>query len=130
MGVWHRTIFLIIRARRRPSTRTPPKMTMRALVSSSLNHRSLRVRWYEVWSVALSRRGLRRGVDDVVVGGRLHRTVASTVQWKGPNLGSDVGYRGLFVVTGRDPQCLILDHFKFIHMGGAPFCEPYGCGIV
>ena len=31
-----------------------------------------------------------------MVGGRLHRTVASTVQWKGPNLGSDVGYRGLF----------------------------------
>ena len=96
-------------------------MTMGALVSSSLNHRSLRGRWYEAWSVALSRRGLRGGVDDEVVGGRLHRTVPSTVQWKGPNLGSDVGYRGFFVVAGRDPQCLILNHFKFIHMGGGPY---------
>ena len=98
------------------------------LSSSSLNHRSLRVRWYEAWSVALNRRGLwgGGGIDDEVVGGRLHRTVASTVQWKGPNLGPDVGYRGLFVVAGRDPQCLILDLFKFIHMGGRFFVNDMG----
>ena len=65
----------------------------------------------------------------VWVGGRLHRTVATTVlgapSGEGPK--SEVGHRGLLMAAGLDPLSL-MDHFKFIHVDWTRtfFCERNG----
>ena len=51
-------------------------------------------------------------------------------QGEDPSLHPEVGRRGLLIASGRDPQGFVLDHLKFVQMGGRYLGEPHGGSIV
>ena len=50
-------------------------------------------------------------------------------QGEDPSLRPEVGRRSLLMASGRDPQGFVLDHLKFVQIGGC-LGEPDGGGIV
>ena len=51
-------------------------------------------------------------------------------QGEDPSLCPEVGRRGLLMASGRYPQGFVLDHLKFVQMGGGYLGEPDGGSIV
>ena len=51
-------------------------------------------------------------------------------QGEDPSLGSEVGQRGFLMAVGPDPQSLVSDHLKFVHVCRGHLCGPDGSGIV
>ena len=51
-------------------------------------------------------------------------------QGEDPSLWPEVGYSHLLMASGRYPLSFVLDHLKFVQMGGGHLGEPDGGSII